>query len=594
MTCLLAGSGALQGCTSDLEAGAQFEVTTRQQQLTVAEKQARLNRLYDMSNDLTIDITMSASEWETLKTEVPVGGICNFSLPSNTDRFPAIHGAQVAIKDSFDHTTVANFPNVQISKKSFCGSVTTTSGEKPSLKLKFLGVGDEDAIGSKHLVLNNSKQDPAYVRQCLGYRMYGIAGLPRSRCNFAKVRVNGVPVNDGVYVNVEPIRERYLDNPDNRFNVTSGGNLYEFDFGDDFTTSRLGFIDVESVSVFTKPTDPNYQNDLKAAVSQIDNFGRNGVFKVFDTDNFRRMWAMEFFLLHNDGFTTNTNNTYFYNDARAVAGVPNADLNQVRFKMIPWGLDQVLNSAVPAGPRWEYHRMDNTERVASLIRADPQFALRVGGIKDVLETVFTRARLEGEVKDYIDAMQSRLTALGGANVAEIAKVRFELKKARAAGLHFVGYGRVPLYWLDSETGDAIHATSDAVGGGVEVTHQPPADASADQWIYNEDGSSLTLRNQGSGRYLVCPKGTPAANGRYVCFAATSTTPYSGSRSYWTTAPPLTDIWLTTGKFMFYNPDAAYGGVLHSATNNATPSGRQRIESTQGFRDFTNGTYFLPY
>jgi hypothetical protein len=49
--------------------------------------------------------------------------------------------------------------------------------------------------------------------------MLGMAGLPHSRCNFARVLVNGKLIGQGVdgvkgpgvYVNAEPIMKRYIE-----------------------------------------------------------------------------------------------------------------------------------------------------------------------------------------------------------------------------------------------------------------------------------------------------------------------------------------------------------------------------------------------
>ncbi len=39
---------------------------------------------------------------------------------------------------------------------------------------------------------------------------------------------------------------------------------------------------------------------------------------MFDLEQFIRLYAMEFFLKHWDGYSNNTNNTYVYNDVTAV------------------------------------------------------------------------------------------------------------------------------------------------------------------------------------------------------------------------------------------------------------------------------------
>ena len=88
----------------------------------------------------------------------------------------------------------ATFADVGVKKKSFCGSI---DNDKPCLHVDFGKFGDanvpgiEALIGSRYVTLNNSIQDKSYIKQTLGYRMLGMAGLPNSRCNYARVFVNG-------------------------------------------------------------------------------------------------------------------------------------------------------------------------------------------------------------------------------------------------------------------------------------------------------------------------------------------------------------------------------------------------------------------
>ena len=56
----------------------------------------------------------------------------------------------------------------------------------------------EALIGTRYVTLNNSIQDKSYIRQTLGYRMLDMAGLPHSRCNYARVFVNGTPIGEGL------------------------------------------------------------------------------------------------------------------------------------------------------------------------------------------------------------------------------------------------------------------------------------------------------------------------------------------------------------------------------------------------------------
>jgi|SRR5271166_104172 len=153
--------------------------------MSVQQQQA-LDSLYALDNVLTIKITMPQADWDAVRTEEPAGGRCNFNWKGG-DRYTWSKTTSVEISGtSFPARTT--FTQVGIKKKSFCGSVDS---EKPCLHLDFGKFSDanvpvvEGLIGSRYVTLNNSVQDNAYIRQPLGYKLLGMAGLPHSRCNFA-------------------------------------------------------------------------------------------------------------------------------------------------------------------------------------------------------------------------------------------------------------------------------------------------------------------------------------------------------------------------------------------------------------------------
>lgn len=119
--------------------------------------------------------------------------------------------------------------------------------------------------------------------------------------------------------------KRYIER---NFNGNMKGNLYELEHHDDLVEERLDFIGVEALSKFEDKAD------LTFACAHIKANGLAGVDQVFDMGQFLKIFAMEFFLKHWDGYADNTNNTYLYNDVTAVAA---PDVGDIRFKMIPWG-----------------------------------------------------------------------------------------------------------------------------------------------------------------------------------------------------------------------------------------------------------------
>ena len=320
------------------------------------------------------------------------------------------------------------FADVGIKKKSFCGSI---DDKKPCVHIdlgRFSSTTEDAAealIGTRYVTLNNSKQDDSYIRQTLGYRMLDMAGLPHSRCNYARVFVNGTPIGEGlggelfpgVFVNAEPVMKRYIER---HFNGNMNGNLYEIEHTDDFTEDRLPFIGVEDLSEFDDKAD------LKFACRHIKANGLAGADQMLDMEQYLKVYAMEFLLKHWDGYANNTNNTYLYNDVTAVAS---PGVGNIKFKMIPWGVDQILNPASPSGSAVRADRAAGPQR-----RAAPQ---AIDGPDPGLpgDVVQPRATADGlEALDRPDA-ESPNGIRRAERGAEIATVRQQLRLARIGRLH---------------------------------------------------------------------------------------------------------------------------------------------------------------
>jgi hypothetical protein len=463
------------------------------------QEQLALDSLYEIDNVLTIDITMPPADWDAVRTEQPAGGTCNFDWAGGS-RFTWRKATSVEISGTrFPAKT--SFPEVGIKKKSFCGSLNS---DKPCLHIdfgKFLDANKspiQNLIGSRYLTLNNSVQDASYVRQLLGYQLFELAGLPHSRGNFARVLVNGTPIGQGVagvnspgvFVNVEPIMPRYLER---NFGNTNG-NLYELEHTDDFVDKRFDLIGVESLSKFEDKAD------LRLAVDHIAAHGLAGASQVFDLDQFVKVYAMEFFLKHWDGYSRNTNNTYVYNDVKAVAA---PGLNDVKFKMIPWGLDQTLQPA-------RHFRLDTAGLLAKLVRDDAGGrAQLVGQIRAYRDSVFGHKTQETVLKPLLERMAVLLTGLGVPDVpAQLTMVRKQLRLATSAGYLRGGLpGADGAYVREDLTNECMHAsgteTVPAEPGSFEVVHRlRPANVdSADLWCFDALGGGKSLTSKASGRFL---------------------------------------------------------------------------------------------
>ena len=417
-----------------------------------ADKEQALDSFYALDNVVTIKITMPQADWDALRTEEPAGGRCNFNWKGG-ERYKWREATSVEISGtSFPAATT--FTQVGLKKKSFCGSI---SSDKPCVDIDFGKFSDANVsvvdglIGSHYLALNNSIQDPSYIHQALGYKLFAMAGLPHSRCNFAQVFVNGAPIGQGLagvnspglFVNVEAIMKPYIKR---NFNGNMNGNLYEIAHTDDFVSARLPFISVESLSKFDNKAD------LKLADDQIAAHGVAGASQMLDLDQFIKHYAIEILLKSWDGYANNTNNTYIYNDVNAVAA---PGVNDVKFKMIPWGIDQILQPILPVN-----FRVAPSGLIASLVRNDAaRRAQLIDQIRSYRDTVFSRETQQTVMKPMIDQMETLLVGFGVPNaVSEIAGVRRQLQLTGSGAGTVTAVARTPnhldLFWvgLDGSVG----------------------------------------------------------------------------------------------------------------------------------------------
>jgi spore coat protein CotH len=289
--------------------------------------------------------------------------------------------------------------NIGVRKKGFLGSLDIS---KPALKLDLTEFQANDPVyGTKKLTLNNAKQDPALIRQCLGYDLFTKAGLPAPRCNFAEVIVNGASL--GVYVNVEEIRKPMLA----RYFANTEGNLYEGTFSD-FHPLLVNTFEAQS-NEFT-----NDRSDLDAVITALDSSQANTLAELaslVDLDAFVRYWAMEALVGQWDGFTSNRNNYYAYHD-------PSSD----KFHFIPWGADTILADGYPIAS------LDPAvnkavfaySAIARRLVDDPQMRVRyLQEMQALLDTVWEEAAIQGE----IDRMQNLLGPYTGDLSEHIQVVR---------------------------------------------------------------------------------------------------------------------------------------------------------------------------
>jgi hypothetical protein len=540
------------------------------------QDQRALDSLYEIDNVLTINIVLPQADWDAVRTEEPAGGRCNFDWAGGS-RFTWRKATSVEISGT-KFPALTTFPEVGIKKKSFCGSLNS---DKPCLHIDFAKFREaskpliRDLIGSQYLTLNNSVQDASYVRQPLGYKLFELAGLPHSRCNFARVLVNGVPIGEGVagvngpgvFVNVEPIMPRYIER--NFGNMK--GNLYELEHKDDFVDGRFDLIGVESLSEFEDKAD------LRFAIDHIAAHGLAGASQVFDLDQFIKLYAMEFFLKHWDGYSRNTNNTYVYNDVTAVA---TPGVGDVKFKLIPWGIDQTLKPD-------RHFRIDTSGLLAKLVRGDAgRRAQLIDQVRGYRDTVFDRKTQQTVLKPMLEQLGALLTGLGVPGMpAEITTVRKQLRLAASAGYLFGGLpGTEGAYVREDVTNDCMHAsTSETIPAGAadplgfEVVHRPrPGNVDdADLWCFGDLGAGQSVTGKASGRVLRASTVTSDQGHPLLC---TSVADLGDDADEFSVTPidpvnPPDDNFTFSGYFTLTNKRTGLGAAFGT---DPTPAGKPRV------------------
>ena len=275
--------------------------------------------LFAPDHIVDVAITIAPADWDVLRnqtrsiTEMIEGDCLAQPFPSPFTKF----AATVTIDGT-------RLDQVGIKKKGLLGSLNT---EKPSLKLDFDEyIAGQRYLGLEKLTLNNANQDPAYVRQCLAYGLFRQAGLVASRCNFARVRVNGADL--GVYVNVESVDHEFT-----RRNFASGdGNLYEGTLSD-FRPGWTGTFD---------PKGNGDRSDLTPIVDALqltDDAAMDAALgAALDREQFESYWAMEVIVGQWDGYAANRNNYFVFQD-----------LGSGKHVFLPWGVDGTFQPNHPFG-----------------------------------------------------------------------------------------------------------------------------------------------------------------------------------------------------------------------------------------------------
>ncbi len=415
-------------------------------------------RLFDPQHIIEVSIEIDSGDWETLRHQtrfwwdvsVDENRACMdepFHKPF--EWFPA-----TVTVDGIRRTSVA------LRKKGFLGSVY---GDRPALKVRFDKYQPQQTLhGLTRLTLNNSEQDPTWLRQCLAYRVFEKAGVPVPWCNFAHLSVNGQDL--GLYVHVESFDRHWL----RRHWERDEGDLWEGEFSD----FRPGWV-----NTFEKKGDvPNDdQNqvarqtlfDVGLALGRADDEVRSGLQELIHFDGFMRFWATEKILEHWDGYANNLNNFILYRDPATE-----------KFVFAPSGTDQIT-VVDPLSPVLPPVSVYSVGAIANRLYAIPETReLYVATIREVLDRAFHEGELLAEI-DRMQALVAPVIARSGpeatARQAEaIEGLRNWVRKRRAVLLADLANG--PREWSQPLKSSICRDLAGNVSGTFATTFGTPIGA----------------------------------------------------------------------------------------------------------------------
>jgi hypothetical protein len=194
---------------------------------------------------------------------------------------------------------------------------------KAAWKLKFgYTVTGQTLFGLSGMTLNNMVQDPTMFSEALAYRLFRELDVPAPRTGYAYVTVNGAEY--GLYANIEAIDATMAA----RW-FASTQHVFEGGTGVDVTPASVGDMEVDEGS---KSDRADLQSLVDVAASDLPDWA-GAARSVADLDEMTRMWAVEHFVHHWDGYSMRRgspfpSNYYLHS---TIAGL---------FSMVPSGTDQ--------------------------------------------------------------------------------------------------------------------------------------------------------------------------------------------------------------------------------------------------------------
>lgn len=412
--------------------------------------------VYDPHLVSTVDLTLSSEAIEELELEPGEYVTGTFEMATTS-------GGPVG-----EETTLTPSPLPVEARLKGSGSFRTIN-EKGAFKLKFKKA--TPFLGLRKMTLNNMVQDDSMAHEALTYLTFGALEQPASRSGYVYLRINGEDV--GLYADVENLDKIALEKRFGTFEEPPQ-HLYEGESGVDVLPGEAESYEID------EGEDGEY-DDLEALIAAVDGTDPESfserVAAVADLEEMARMWAVEHYISHWDGYAGHReaglrpNNYYLYSDA---AG---------RFQMLPWGADQTwdLNLEIP-------HRIIDFDseggELFNLCLADEAcFRLYWEALAEVTDTAEAMEAVDfltqtaailapWQEKEREDGRAEQSEGQVNAAVSETAT--FIANRPEEARDWLAAHEPPPLPEEEGEESEEEGEESEEEGGGEEESGQPPA------------------------------------------------------------------------------------------------------------------------
>jgi spore coat protein H len=249
--------------------------------------------------------------------------VCRIQIELEPQHFAQLRNDSRAYVPATIRSLGEVFRRVGVHLKGSSGSFRDVD-DKPSFTLDFERfVPGQRFHGLQKIHLNNSVEDPSYLKEQLGSELFRRAGIPAPRVAHALVELNGRRL--GFFVLKEGFTKDFLG----RHFSSADGNLYDTDLGHDVNLPMKRHLGNDSA---------DDQSDLQrlASAALEPNVSRRWerLNETLAVDRFLTFMVMEIMVCHWDGYCLGRNNFRIYHDP---------EMDKIVF--LPSGMDQLFAKA---------------------------------------------------------------------------------------------------------------------------------------------------------------------------------------------------------------------------------------------------------